>query len=108
MAIGSARRRPQCRRIYHDGPAPYAEGNRSLADRKHCIDVRPDCRFLQTPHPSKVKAIGDDEGVQGIIGRDPIVTGQLARDEPAKGEADPNCRLRLAELELLFRSLSAF
>jgi hypothetical protein len=33
-----------------------------------------------------VKAIADDEGVQSIIGRDPVVTGQLARDELAKGE----------------------
>ncbi len=48
-------------------------------------------------HPLEVKAIADDEGVQSIIGRDPIVTGQLARDELAKGEADPNYRLRLAE-----------
>jgi Protein of unknown function (DUF1013) len=107
MAIGSSRQRPERRRIYHDGPAPYAEGNRSLAGRKHWIDARPDCRFLQTP-PLEVKAIADDEGVQSIIGRDPIVTGQLARDELAKGEADPNYRLRLAEPELLFRSLSAF
>ncbi|HML12632.1 MAG TPA: cell cycle transcriptional regulator TrcR [Xanthobacteraceae bacterium] len=48
-------------------------------------------------HPLEVKAIADDEGVQSIIGRDPIVTGQLTRDELAKGEADPNYRLRLAE-----------
>jgi uncharacterized protein len=48
-------------------------------------------------HPLEVKAIADDEGVQRIIGRDPVVTGQLARDELAKGEADPNYRLRLAE-----------
>ena len=48
-------------------------------------------------HPLEVKAIADDEGVQSIIGRDPIVTGQLGRDELAKGEADPNYRLRLAE-----------
>ncbi len=59
-------------------------------------------------HPLEVKAIADDEGVQSIIGRDPIVTGQLARDELAKGEADPIYRLRFAEPELLFRSLSAF
>jgi uncharacterized protein len=58
-------------------------------------------------HPLEV-AIGDDESVQSIVGRDPIVTGQLARDELAKGEADPNYRLRLAEPELLFRALSAF
>src|SRR5215468_10046007 len=48
-------------------------------------------------HPLEVKAIADDEGTQSIIGRDPIVTGQLARDELAKGEADPNYRLHLAE-----------
>jgi uncharacterized protein len=48
-------------------------------------------------HPLEMKAIAGDEGVQSIIGRDPIVTGQLARAELAKGEADPNYRLRLAE-----------
>src|ERR1700722_5566309 len=58
--------------------------------------------FTQIPHFSKLhhpqrKAIADDEGVQSIMGRDPIVSGQLTRDELAKGEADPNYRLRLAE-----------
>src|SRR5215470_12187900 len=48
-------------------------------------------------HPLEVKAIADDEGTQSIIGRDPIVSGQLTRDELAKGEADPNYRLHLAE-----------
>src|SRR5499433_3406007 len=47
-------------------------------------------------HPLEVKAIADDEGIQSIIGRDPIVSGQLTRDELAKGEADPNYRLHLA------------
>jgi uncharacterized protein len=47
-------------------------------------------------HPLEVKAIADDEGVQSIIGRDPIGTGQLTREELAKGEADPNYKLRLA------------
>ena len=51
-------------------------------------------------HPLEVKAIADDEGVQSIIGRDPVVTGQLTRDELAKGEADPNYRLRLAEAKV--------
>src|SRR2546422_6404541 len=51
-------------------------------------------------HPLEVKAIADDEGVQSIIGRDPIVTGQLTRDELAKGEADPDYRLRLAEAKV--------
>src|SRR5579864_551195 len=48
-------------------------------------------------HPLEVKAIADDEGVQSIIGRDPIGTGQLTREEIAKGEGDPNYRLKLAE-----------
>ena len=47
-------------------------------------------------HPLEVKAIADDEGVQSIIGRDPIGTGQLSRDELAKGEADPSYKLKLA------------
>src|ERR1700693_703833 len=51
-------------------------------------------------HPLEVKAIADDEGAQSIIGRDPIVTGQLTRDEIAKGEADPNYRLKLAEAKV--------
>ena len=48
-------------------------------------------------HPLEVKAIADDEGGQTIIGRDPIGTGQLTRDELARGEADPNYKLKLAE-----------
>ena len=51
-------------------------------------------------HPLEVKAIADDEGAQSIIGRDPIVTGQLTREELAKGEADPNYRLKLAEAKV--------
>lgn len=51
-------------------------------------------------HPLEVKAIADDEGVQSIIGRDPVVTGQLTRDELTKAEADPDYRLRLAEAKV--------
>jgi uncharacterized protein len=47
-------------------------------------------------HPLEVKAIADDEGVQSIMGRDPIVAGQLTREEIAKGEADPHYRLKIA------------
>src|SRR6202047_1361198 len=61
--------------------------------------------FAQIAHfcklqPLEVKAIADDEGVQSIMGRAPIVSGQLTRDELAKGEADPNYRLRLAEAKV--------
>jgi len=48
-------------------------------------------------HPLEVKAIADDEGGQTIIGRDPIGTGQLTRDELTRGEADPSYKLKLAE-----------
>jgi uncharacterized protein len=48
-------------------------------------------------HPLEVKAIADDEGAQSIIGRDPIVSGQLTREEIARGEANPAYRLKLAD-----------
>ncbi len=51
-------------------------------------------------HPLEVKAIADDEGVQSIMGRDPIVSGQLTREEIAAGEADPKYRLKLAETKV--------
>ncbi|MDW6021780.1 DUF1013 domain-containing protein [Mesorhizobium sp. BAC0120] len=48
-------------------------------------------------HPLEVKAIADGEAAQGIKGMDPVITGQLTRDEIANGEADPNRRLKLQE-----------
>jgi uncharacterized protein len=51
-------------------------------------------------HTLEVKAIADDEGAQSIIGRDPIVTGQLTREEIARGEADPRYRLKLADAKV--------
>src|SRR5690606_39639175 len=46
-------------------------------------------------HPLEVKAIADGESAQGIKGLDPVITGQLSREEIAKGEADPEPRLKL-------------
>ena len=51
-------------------------------------------------HPLEVKAIADDEGTQSILGRDPVASGQLSRDEIAKGEGDPNYRLKLSEAKV--------
>ena len=48
-------------------------------------------------HPLEVKAIADGESAQGIKGMDPIMTGQLTREEIAKGEADKNHRLHLSD-----------
>ena len=51
-------------------------------------------------HPLEVKAIADGDAAQGIKGLDPILTGQLTRDEIERGEADQNARLRLAHSKL--------
>jgi len=48
-------------------------------------------------HPLEVRAIADGESAQGIKGMDPVMNGQLTRDEIAKAEADPNLRLKLNE-----------
>ena len=48
-------------------------------------------------HPLEVSAIADGDAAQGIKGMDPIMTGQLSRDEIARGEADTNYRLKLLE-----------
>jgi hypothetical protein len=49
-----------------------------------------------TLHPLEVKAIADGEAAQGIKGADPVITGQLTREEIAKAEKDPAYRLKLA------------
>lgn len=49
-----------------------------------------------TLHPLEVKAIADGEAAQGIKGADPVITGQLTREEIARAEKDQTYRLRLA------------
>src|SRR5688572_3642235 len=46
-------------------------------------------------HPLEVKAIADGDAAQGIKGLDPILTGQLTRDEIDKAVKDPEHRLQL-------------
>ncbi len=48
-------------------------------------------------HPLEVKAIADGESAQGIKGLDPIITGQLTRDEIARAENDSNYKLKISE-----------
>jgi uncharacterized protein len=48
-------------------------------------------------HPLEVKAIADGDAAQGIKGLDPILTGQLTREEIEEGESDSQHRLRLAD-----------
>ncbi|MBV1798030.1 DUF1013 domain-containing protein [Siccirubricoccus sp. G192] len=51
-------------------------------------------------HPLEVQAIADGEVAQGIIGYDPVLNGQLTREEIARCEADPAARLRMVETTL--------
>jgi uncharacterized protein len=46
-------------------------------------------------HPLEVKAIADGDAAQGIKGLDPILTGQLTREQIANAEASPDTRLAL-------------
>jgi hypothetical protein len=48
-------------------------------------------------HPLEVKAIADGEAAQAIKGLDPVLTGQLTREDIARAEADPGARLKVAE-----------
>jgi hypothetical protein len=47
-------------------------------------------------HPLEVKAIADGDAAQGIKGLDPILTGQLTREEIEHAETDKETRLKLA------------
>lgn len=48
-------------------------------------------------HPLEVKAIADGETAQGIKGLDPILTGQLTREEIERAQNDRGHVLKLAE-----------
>jgi hypothetical protein len=48
-------------------------------------------------HPLEVKAIADGEAAQGIKGMDPVMSGQLTRDEIERAQAQPAYRLKLAD-----------
>jgi hypothetical protein len=48
-------------------------------------------------HPLEVGAIADGEAMQGIKGMDPIMNGQLSREEIVAGEADPQHKLKLLD-----------
>ena len=48
-------------------------------------------------HPLEVKAIADGDAAQGIKGLDPVLTGQLTRDDIEAAEADTTRRLKLSD-----------
>ena len=58
-------------------------------------------------HPLEVKGIADGEVAAGIKGHDPISSGQLTREEIAKGEANSSHRLTLAVSKVRVPELKA-
>jgi len=48
-------------------------------------------------HVLEVKAIADGDAAQGIKGLDPVLTGQLTREEIALAEKDPSHKLHISE-----------
>src|SRR5207244_5140462 len=48
-------------------------------------------------HPLEVKAIADGDAAQGIKGLDPVLTGQLSREDIEQAEHDPERHLKLAD-----------
>jgi uncharacterized protein len=46
-------------------------------------------------HLLEIQAIADGEVAAGMVGRDPLVNGELTKEEIARCEADPNAELRL-------------
>src|SRR5262245_66184387 len=48
-------------------------------------------------HPLEVKAIADGDAAQGIKGLDPVVTGQLTREQIAQAESDPDSKLKVSD-----------
>jgi hypothetical protein len=48
-------------------------------------------------HPLEVKAIADGDAAQGIKGLDPVLTGQLSREEIEAAAADPGRKLKLLD-----------
>jgi uncharacterized protein len=55
-------------------------------------------------HVMEVQGIADGDVARGIIGIDPIVSGQVSREEIARCEKDPSATIRLSEAALKLNS----
>jgi len=55
-------------------------------------------------HPLEVKAIADGDAAQGIKGLDPILTGQLTRDQITEAEKNQDIKLKLADQKVAVAS----
>ena len=55
-------------------------------------------------HEVEVQGIADGEVAKGIVGYNPIISGQLTRDEIDKSSADKNRPLNITDIDILFIS----
>jgi hypothetical protein len=55
-------------------------------------------------HPLEIKAIADGDAAQGIKGLDPILTGQLTRDQISEAENNHDLKLKLADQKVAIAS----
>jgi hypothetical protein len=58
-------------------------------------------------HNLEVKGIADGDVAQGIRGTDPITSGQLTREEIARGQANPDYRLKLSRSKVLLPEMKS-
>lgn len=57
-------------------------------------------------HELEVRAIADDEVAVGMVGMDPVASGQLTLEEIRRCEADPEARLRLLQRDNMPKPLA--
>ena len=58
-------------------------------------------------HPLEVQGIADGDVASGIIGEDPIINGQLTREEIKRCEQDPEAKLELVQMSGVLKSMKA-
>lgn len=56
-------------------------------------------------HPLEVQGIADGDVASGIMGEDPIINGQLTREEIKRCEQDPEASLALLQMSEVLRSI---
>jgi uncharacterized protein len=57
-------------------------------------------------HSLEVQGIADGEVAVGILGQDPVLSGELVRDEITKAEGDSNYRMQLSEKAMKHLAIS--
>jgi len=56
-------------------------------------------------HPLEVQGIADGDVASGILGEDPVINGQLTREEIKRCEQDPKAKLELIQMSAVLKSV---